>query len=252
MTTPAHASVARRPIADLVRCGAEPCWSCEARPHSVCHAIEVRDLERLAAIAVVTHVAPGKTFIGEGDTADAFWNVTAGAARLYKLLPDGRRQITGFARAGDFLGLAVSAAYAFSAEAIDRLTLCRFTRRNLRALLDDFPAMEKSLLDVASNELVAAQEQMLLLGRKTARERVASFLLAQASRTAGTADRIDLPMGRGDIADYLGLTIETVSRTFSRLRTDRIVALPDIRTAVILDRKRLAETAEGFEADPAG
>ncbi len=135
---------------------------------------------RLATIAVVTEAPPGQCFIDEGEPARSFFNITAGTAKLFKLLPDGRRQITGFVGAGHFLGLAVSDTYAFSAEAIEPVRYCRFQRAKLRALLDDFPLMEKRLLEVASNELVAAQEQMLLLGRKTARERLASFLSLQS------------------------------------------------------------------------
>ena len=226
----------------------DPCGACDARPNSVCSAIEDTDLARLAAAATSTRIAAGRSFINEGDPADSFFNMTGGTATLYKLLPDGRRQITGFARAGDFLGLAVSSTYAFSAEAIDTVRVCRFPRRKMMELLDDFPAMERRLLARASNELVAAQEQMLLLGRKTAKERVASFLLAQYSRTrkcAHDASPIDLPMTRSDIGDYLGLTIETVSRTFTRLRKDAVIELPSTDSVIITDHDQLLEMAEG-------
>ena len=179
-----------RPLAILQ--GAQPCSTCPARSASVCAAIEDKDLERLAALAVPVAVPDGQTFITESDSAESFFNVTAGTAKLFKLLPDGRRQITGFASAGTFLGLAVSSSYAFSAEAIEQLQVCRFSRTRLRRLLDDFPAMEKRLLEVASNELVAAQEQMLLLGRKTARERVASFLLVRVPQMRVPQMRVPL------------------------------------------------------------
>ena len=189
----------------------EPCAACDARSFSVCNAIDARDLDRLAALATPLVVEAGRTFIEEGEPAECFFNVTGGTAKLFKLLPDGRRQITGFATTGAFLGLAVSSTYAFGAEALDPMRICRFSRPKLRALLDDFPAMEKRLLEVASNELVAAQEQMLLLGRKTARERLASFLVNRAaSLPNGTGGvqrngvRMTLPMTRSDIADYLG------------------------------------------------
>ena len=120
----------------------------------------------------------GEAFIVEGDRADHFFNVTEGTARLFKSLPDGRRQITGFAGRGHFLGLAVSGSSAFTAEAVEPMQFCRFSRRRLRTLLDDFPAFETRLLEVASNELVAAQAQMLLLGRKTAREHGAGHVPA--------------------------------------------------------------------------
>ncbi len=227
----------------------DPCSSCDARSESVCAAIDDSALERLASAAIVTEAEPGKTFITEGDPANDFYNITSGSAKIYKLLPDGRRQITGFAQSGVFLGLAVSDSYAFSAEAITRVRFCRFPRRKLRALMDDFPALEKSLLQTASNELVAAQEQMLLLGRKTARERLASFLCARSSSAKPCGhddDHVDLPMSRSDIADYLGLTIETVSRTFTRLKNEGLIALPSNTRVDVLDRDGLIELAGGY------
>jgi CRP/FNR family transcriptional regulator len=225
------------------------CATCEARSVSVCNAIHDPDLARLASIAVVTEVGPGQCFIDEGEPADAFFNITAGSAKLFKLLPDGRRQITGFVGPGHFLGIAVSDTYAFSAEAIEPVRYCRFNRGKLRALLDDFPLMEKRLLEVAANELVAAQEQMLLLGRKTARERLASFLLLQSRQglTCGRARRrFTLPMTRNDIADYLGLTIETVSRTLTRLRNEGLIEIA-VQSDVLIDNPRgLEELAGGL------
>ncbi|MDE2005652.1 MAG: Crp/Fnr family transcriptional regulator [Rhodospirillales bacterium] len=225
----------------------EPCLSCDARADSVCNAVDDEHIARLAEVAVVTTVEPGQTFIEEGDPADAFFNLTAGSAKLYKLMADGRRQITGFVARGHFLGLAVSDTYAFSAEATERVRLCRFTRAKMFRLLADFPALERRLLERAATELVAAQEQMLLLGRKTARERVASFLVAQAAAAPCGRPRavLHLPMSRGDIADYLGLTIETVSRTLSRLRADRLIEIPNATTLVIRDPGRLVATASG-------
>ena len=224
----------------------EACARCGVRSQSVCNAIPDADLKRLAAASVTGHAAPGTTFISEGEPATAFFNLTGGTAKLYKLLPDGRRQITGFAGLGHFLGLAVSDTYAFSAEAIEPVRFCRFSRPRLRTLLDDFPAMEQRLLQVASSELVAAQEQMLLLGRKTARERVASFLMAQAKLgllCQMPRTRFTLPMTRGDIADYLGLTIETVSRTLTKLRTEGLIEIPGAADIVIVNRRAMEQIA---------
>ncbi|WP_323989285.1 Crp/Fnr family transcriptional regulator [Nguyenibacter sp. L1] len=219
------------------------CLTCGVRAHSVCSAIDDQDIARLAEMAVETTVLPGRTFIEEGAPATDFFNVTAGNVKLFKALPDGRRQITGFAGTGHFLGLAVSDRYAFGAEAMDTVRLCRFSRTRMRQMMDDFPRLERRLLAEASNELVAAQSQMLLLGRKTARERVASFLLDRVgdapcpgqdrSRGQGQGQSqglnqgqdVPLPMTRADIADYLGLTIETVSRTLSWMRTERMIAI---------------------------
>ncbi len=231
------------------RTALELCARCDARQSSICSAIAEEDLTRIAAARSLMEVSAGATFIEEGEQADAFFNITRGTARLYKLLPDGRRQITGFAGVGHFLGLAVSDTFAFSAEAIGPVQLCRFSRPRLRALLDDFPAMEKRLLEVAANELVAAQEQMLLLGRKTARERLASFLVMQSHRAGVSEDRcsrVPVPMTRGDIADYLGLTIETVSRTLTRLRAEGLIEIPSQSEVVIRDPEALGSLADGL------
>lgn len=233
---------------------ANVCLTCGARAFSVCNVIEDADLDRLGAAAVTITVQPGHTFIQEGDPAEHFFNVTSGTAKLFKLLPDGRRQVTGFAGIGYFLGLAVSSSYAFSAEALEPVKVCRFSRTKLRGLLDDFPALEKKLLEVASNELVVAQEQMLLLGRKTARERLASFLIARANLVPhcpgrgvpGVKERIHLPMTRSDIADYLGLTIETVSRTLSKFRVEKLVEIPNNSEIVLLQHATVDDIATGM------
>jgi CRP/FNR family transcriptional regulator len=229
-----------------------PCATCGVRRISVCDAIPEAHLARLGAVAIGGVARPGTLFIEEADDATAFFNIVSGTARLYKLLPDGRRQITGFANGGSFLGLAVSDFYAFSAEAIDTVRYCRFPRIALRALMRDFPRMEERLLKVASTELVAAQEQMLLLGRKSARERVASFLMARArlASARATGDQrapvsFVLPMTRGDIADYLGMTIETVVRTLKKLRDERLIEVNNTQDVVITDANGLRALAEG-------
>jgi len=227
----------------------DPCATCDARHLSVCNAVPDLELNRLAAIATVMDVPAGQCFIDEGEPARSFFNMTSGTAKLIKLLPDGRRQITGFVTIGHFLGLAVSDTYAFSAEAIGPLRCCRFQRSKLRDLLDDFPLMEKRLLEVATNELVAAQEQMLLLGRKTARERLASFLLLQSRQGTPCGEprrRFVMPMTRGDIADYLGLTIETVSRTLTRLRSDRLIDFASQSEVIITSPAALEQLAGGL------
>jgi CRP/FNR family transcriptional regulator len=248
---PAIATTIERPMGAPGK--ATPCSTCAVRARSVCSAIPDGDLARLATIAVVTDVAAGQSFIDEGEPASCFFIITAGTAKLFKLLPDGRRQITGFVGPGQFLGLAVSDAYAFSAEAMENVRYCRFPRAALRTVLDDFPQMEKLLLQVASNELVAAQEQMLLLGRKTARERLASFLLAQSRQgmpSGHSRRRFGLPMTRVDIADYLGLTIETVSRTLTRLRSEGLIDIVSQSGLVISDPSGLENVAGGSSSSP--
>lgn len=145
------------------------CQRCGARSQSVCCAVDERDLGGLGAVAVHLDFARGKVFIEEGDPAQDFYNITHGTVKLYKLLPDGRQQVMGFGGIGYFLGLAASETYAFSAEAIEPVRLCRFSRKKLNGLMDNFPQLERRLLQTACNELAMAQEQMLLLGRNTRR-----------------------------------------------------------------------------------
>jgi CRP/FNR family transcriptional regulator len=227
---------------------ADHCKQCDARHSAVCDAMPESDLGRLAAVAVEKTVGRGQVFIDEGESADNFYSVTQGAVKLFKLLPDGRQQITGFAGFGHFLGLAVFKTYAFSAQALGTVKLCSFSRIKLRRLLDDFPVLERRLLENACKELAAAQEQMLLLGRKTARERLASFIVARsrdATPCGDDPDHIDLPMTRGDIADYLGLTIETVSRTISAFRAGKRILTPSNSEIILLDRRWLTCVSSG-------
>ena len=223
------------------------CLACGARSHSFCNVTADETLARLAGLATVIEVAAGCGFVQEGEAAEHFFNITDGSAKVYKLLPDGRRQITGFVQAGDFLGLAASRTYAFSAEALEPVRACRFSRLRLRTLLDEFPALERRLLEKASNELVTAQEQMLLLGRKTARERVASFLNSRAALVLACrdGDGLSLAMSRADIADYLGLTIETVSREMTALRKLAVIEIRNATEVTILDTDGLRSIADG-------
>lgn len=240
-----------RPIVIAKTREASPCLQCDVRDRSVCNAIDIPDLQRLAIVAMHRTIEKGRVFIEEGMPATDFFNITAGTAKLFKTLPNGRQQITGFAGIGHFLGLAGSQTYAFSAQAIELVEICRFSRPKLYHLLHDFPAMEARLLETACNELVAAQDQMLLLGRKTALERVASFLIGRQRNILGCHgpfDTIDLPMTRAEIADYLGLTIETISRTISKLKADGRITTPTRDSIAILDVEWLSQVAAGNDS----
>jgi CRP/FNR family transcriptional regulator len=200
----------------------------------------------IVAVSSTQTKAPGETLFSEGDEADSVYEVMRGMLRLYKLLPDGRRQITGFLTRGRLLGLAPDGICTYTAEAITEVTLCRYKQSAFERLIDEVPGFAKRLLAAASEELRAAQNQMLLLGRKAATEKVASFLLAMAGQQDGDdAATIDVPMTRSDIADYLGLTIETVSRTLTKLRRDGLIALPSATHIEIRERNALEELAAG-------
>ncbi|BBK44293.1 Crp/Fnr family transcriptional regulator [Allostella vacuolata] len=248
-------SGAHKPSLDLGRTARElrvdqihPCSACDVRQLSICDVLGAPELRRLADIVATVSFAAHRTVLSEGEPAELLYNVTLGTVKLYKLLADGRRQITGFLFPGDFLGIALEHHYAYSAEAVTDVTLCRFPRRRLERLLEDMPKLEKRLLANASNELAAAQDQMVLLGRKTAREKIASFLAnlaVRAERRGQPSNPIALPMGRSDIADYLGLTTETVSRTFTQLKTQRIITLEPGNLVRLADPLAIEELAAG-------
>ena len=201
------------------------------------------NIDPLATIAQLRVFDREQAIFAEGEAADAVFRVVDGMIRLYKLLPDGRRQIIGFLQAGDMVGLAFADRYLYSAEAITASTVQRIPRSQLDELLDAQPALARPLLSVTTSELVAAQDQMLLLGRKSALEKLASFLLA-LGRRAGSGRTIALPMSRCDIADHLGLTTETVSRGFTKLKTSRLIRILDGGRVELLDAEALAELAD--------
>ncbi len=200
----------------------------------------------LAAITSLQKRLPGETLFAEGDEASSVYEIVRGMFRLVKLLPDGRRQITGFMPAGHLLGLAPEGIHVYTAEAITEVTVCRYGRAAFERLIEEMPGFAKRLFAQTSHELRANQDQMVLLGRKTATEKVASFLLMFAGQQrADEAAEIDMPVTRCDIADYLGLTIETVSRTFTKLRQDGLIELPAPTRIKLRDRARLEEVATG-------
>jgi CRP/FNR family transcriptional regulator len=215
---------------------------------TVCAPLEDRELAEVAGISTTVELTPGEPLFDEGEPANNVFNVTAGCLKVYKLLSDGRRQVTGFLFAGDFVGLSNDANYAYSAEAVTHGSLCRFSRRKLEGVLERYPKMEKRLLSMASNELAAAQEQMLLLGRKTAKEKIASFLLMlsrRAQQRGLAANPVSVPMSRTDIGDYLGLTTETVSRTFTHLKTGGAIRMLSGGKVELVEVDRLHEMSEG-------
>jgi CRP/FNR family transcriptional regulator len=207
------------------------CAQCGIRMFSVCAALDMRELCDLEALGREASFAPKSVLFAQDQPADAVFNVTEGVVRLYKLLPDGKRQIVGFALPGDFLGLAMAERYGFSADAVQDVKVCRFPREAFSSFVDAKPHLLRRLHEFATHELSLAQDQMVLLGRRTAEEKVASFLIGLRSRLARinmASVTVPLPMTRQDIADFLGLTIETVSRIFARLAREKaILIVPD-------------------------
>jgi CRP/FNR family transcriptional regulator len=214
-------------------CAHPHCMGCEARRIGICAAVGPGFLPRLSALASEQQLATGATLFEEGDAAESVYVVTHGMLKLYKGMVDGRRQVIGFMVVGDFLGLAFGRLHLCTAEAVTPASVCRFRRQRFLELLDECPSLEREILHRTSTELAVAQEQMLLLGRKTASERLASFVLCLSRRLRLPDDQpFELPMSRGDIADYLGLTVETVSRTLSGFRRSALIDLDKHRVAV--------------------
>lgn len=205
--------------------------------------------DRLLAISRTLAVPAGRAVMMEGAPATELFSVTSGIVSIFKLMPDGRRQITGFLYPGGFLGVTFNAetTYAYSADAVTRVTLRAYPRRDFERLLDEVPGVRRAFIAAMADELTEAQDRMLLLAHRSASERLACFLLTLAQRQAGAqgrpTDSVYVPMRGADIADYLGLTAETVSRTMAVFRRKGIV-LPEKGGHIeILDRGALEALA---------
>ncbi len=207
------------------------CDGCKIRFLSICNILSDDELKNFRTLGHSVSFGSKVSLFAQDDPADAVYNLTEGMVRLYKLLPDGRRQIVGFALPGDFLGLALDPHYSFSADAVTSAVACRFSRKIFETYVDETPALLKRLHQSATYELTLAREQMVLLGRRSAEERIAAFLIGlreRLSRIGYQSATLNLPMSRQDIADFLGLTIETVSRTFTKLAKEKtILIVPD-------------------------
>ncbi len=206
--------------------------------------------QRLFCIGSVRSVPAKEMVFCQGEPADHVYEVIEGVLKLYILTADGRMQITGFAYPGQILALDADTAYSTAAEAVSHAKLCQYPRAKFERVIDDHPQLARQIFAIVAQDLTAARGQMLLLGRKSATEKIASFLLHLAERNEARGDdptTIDLPMSRGDIGDYLGLTIETVSRTITRLRQLGILDLHQHRKIRLRDMNRLENLAEGDE-----
>ena len=211
--------------------------------------------DRLDGIGVIRHLVPHESLALEGDSADRFHRVLNGTIAGYKATADGRRQIIAFFFPGDLVGLTVGARYPYSAEAVDRASIRSVPQARLRELAASAPALRESLLDVLHRELSAAQERLMWLGRKTARERLAGFLLECEGRI-GKCNRdgqhtVPLPMSQLEIGDYLGLASETVSRTLAELVRDDAIEIVRPFAGVIIRNHRYLERAADEGAPPA-
>lgn len=225
------------------------CRACEARHRGVCGALRPEQLLALSKQSSKHKVEPGAELIGDSETVTSFSNMLSGVVKLSKVLPDGRQQIVGLQFAPDFLGRPFKSESPLNAVAATSVSLCSFPRSAVDRMIKEAPELEHRLLKQTLNELDEARDWMLTLGRKTASEKVASFLHLVATHIdpeAATGDgpiTYDLPLTRADIADFLGLTIETVSRQMTKLRKDDVIEIENNRQVTIPDIARLAKRA---------
>ncbi|MGH8052646.1 MAG: Crp/Fnr family transcriptional regulator [Stenotrophomonas sp.] len=226
---------------------ARECLHCSVRHLSVCSALSCDEVQALEQITTSMPVAMGATLARTGEPRAYVYTVTEGALRLVRTLADGRRQVNGFVLPGDYMGLSGADQHRYDIEAIAESRVCRVPMSQMRDLRQRYPHLERKLLQRACQELDAAQDNALALARLQPPERLADFLLRLAAREAAllgrSINRVSLPMGRGDIADHLGLTMETVSRTFTKLRQQGLIALPHLNVVEILDAVALQKLA---------
>lgn len=224
------------------------CRSCEARHRGVCGALNPNQLVELSRHTTKRKVEPGTVLVSDTDAVDSYANVLAGVVKLTKTLSDGRQQIVGLQFAPDFLGRPFKQESSITAEAATPVRVCSFPKTSLDRMIELSPELGHRLHVQALNELDDARDWMLTLGRKTAAERVASFLHLIArhgdpeTETEGPVS-FDLPLTRADIADFLGLTIETVSRQLTKLRKDGLITVESNRHITVFDMERLERRA---------
>lgn len=215
----------------------------ESNPPRDAEESELGILDTLGSVVLVRRDA---ALFYEGDSADYYYKVVSGAVRSCKLLADGRRHITDFFLAGDFIGVEALDTHQCTAEAVNDATVIRYERRIIDALVSRSPRVGKFLLGRVCAELSEARARMLLLGRMSARERLASFLLRIAARSRREdCDTVALPMTRSDIGDHLGLTTETVCRTFTQLKSAGLIDAPGPHELRLLKHQALAALAQG-------
>ena len=237
--------------------GGLSCGDCPIRHRAICALCDAEELARLEQLKYYRSFQAGQTLVWAGDRMDFVASVVTGIATLTRTFPDGRTSMVGLLLPSDFVGRPGREQAPFSVTAATDLVMCCFRRPGFEALLQQTPHVAQRLLQMTLDELDAAREWMLLLGRKTAREKIASLfaLLARREHVLKAAARggrvvFDLPLTREAMADYLGLTLETVSRQISALRQDGVITLAGLRHVIVPDLARLLQVTG--EDDDAG
>ena len=228
------------------------CETCLVRNRAICAALDPTEIQALNGIGRQLKLEAGQSLLWEGEDSVLVANVIEGVLKLSTGTADGREQIVGVVYPSDFIGRPFGKQTAHSVTALTEATVCVFSRTDFDSFAREHPALEHKLLQRTLAELDRTRGWMLLLGRKSAGERIAAFLLEMSERlAAATGDdsacegqhTFDLPFSRQQVADVLGLTIETVSRQFTKLKNDGVIDLPSRRSVTILDRDGLEDRA---------
>lgn len=226
------------------------CGGCPIRHRAVCATCNADEISALDKIKYYRTFEAGQPIMWGGDRMEFVGSVVTGTATIERIMEDGRKQTMGLLLPSDFIGRPGRAIAAFDVTAVTNVTLCCFRREAFEKMVEETPHIAQRMLEMALDELDAARDWMLLLGRKSAREKIATFLTMVGRRTqikGQSAARFELPLTREAMADFLGLTIETVSRQFSSLRKDGLIVLEDKRSIFIPDPAALQIEA-GSEA----
>ena len=227
------------------------CLTCVVRNHAICSALTPEELTALNALGRKHRLAAGQTLLWEGDESLLVANVVEGVLKLSSSMGDGREQIVGVVYPSDFIGRPFGGRSQQSVTALTPAVLCAFSRKDFDSFAREHSDLEHKLLDRTLTELDRARQWMMLLGRKSAPEKIATFLIEMAERLVDrscvapkAARSFELPFGRQQIADILGLTIETVSRQMTQLKREGVIDIVDRRRITVLDPDRLAEQAD--------
>lgn len=227
------------------------CSECPIRHRAVCARCDDTELSRLEDIKSYRSFAAGETICWRGDDLTHVSSVVQGIASLSKTLEDGRTQMVGLLLPSDFVGRPGRTQIEFDVTAVKDVVLCSFERKPFERLVNETPHLTQRMLEMTLDELDAARDWMVLLGRKSAREKIATFLemlLRRSQLDRSPNVKVALPLTRDEIANFLGLTLETVSRQLTALRKDGVIEFIDRRLFTVTDFAALHE-ATGDDAD---
>jgi CRP/FNR family nitrogen fixation transcriptional regulator len=227
---------------------ANAAWPVLGKAQSGSLAAADEDLNVLHRFGSKLHFGRGETIFNEGDAADYAYKVVSGAVRLCKHLSDGRRQISQFLFPGEFFSFMELSEHSFTAEAVNDVIVICYPQRQIERLGEERLSLRKRFAALLTRRVRDTQNHLVMLGRQTAKERVASFLVHVIEHTGAEEDGlIEMPMSRQDIADYLGLTIETVCRVLSTMKREGLIGIPNLHQLVIKNVDALYGIAEGGE-----